>query len=305
MQSLRIAYLLFFIIFLASCGGEGDNPPPSSPKSPTLNAINDIVVAQGGPVLAFNLTASDPNLSLLTFTMDGSVGGAYNIETAGATLSSDGAFSWDYNVAGIVAADYIVEFTVTNAEGYSDSQSVTITLSDGSPIIAAIPDQMATLGSTTPVSFSVSASDPNGLSLNYAVDTSYGAGTDPNVVAAFNTGTHLFSWDISAELQGIYNVRFIVTNSNGKSSTSVAKITIQDASSQQFANGESQYSAHCQTCHGPGGRFGTQTQIQCIDSLTFYEKVNGGSMSGYAASMSAQDKADVLYYLNNVEPTRC
>jgi len=310
MHSLRIASLLFLILFLVSCGsgdgaGSGQNAPPADPKAPTLGAISDIFVDQGGPALSFNLSATDPNMSQLTFSMDGSVGGAYNVESAGATLSSDGAFYWDYNGNGIVAADYVVEFTVTNAEGYSDSQNVTITLGDGSPIVATIPDQTATLGSTTPVSFSVSASDPNGLSLTYAVDASYGAGTDPSVVAAFNASTQQFSWDISAQLQGVYSVKFVVTNSNGKSSEVIAKITIQDANAQQFANGESKYNGHCRSCHGPEGRLGSQTPIQCIDSLTYYGKVNGGSMSGYASSFSTQDKADVLYYLNNVDPSRC
>jgi len=75
-----------------------------------------------------------------------------------------------------------------------------------------------------------------------------------------------------------------------------------------YSNGGTQYNAHCLSCHGPGGAGGSQTLIKCIDSVTYYEKVNsGGSMSGYASSMSAQDKADVLYYLDNpnMDTTYC
>ena len=410
MQVLRVLTFCLPLIFLAACDQAQDTPAETvPPTAPTLAAIGNKVVAQGGTPLSFTLSATDPKNSPLTFSMDGSVGGAHNVENEGATLGSNsGVFSWDYTTNASVAGDYVVTFTVTNATGDSDSETITITLNDGSPVmatignksgysgsptalaftvsatdpnglpltyamdgsvgagadpstlgamfdapnrafswdlslvspasfvvkftvtnsngqsdsetititvldsspvLATIGNKSATVGATTPISFSVSASDPNGLSLTYTMDGSVGAGVDPSTIgASFDPVSRVFTWDISnATLVpvGSYTVKFTVTNSNGQSDSETITISIQAVPTADYANGESQYGAHCQSCHGPGGRFGTATQIQCIDSATFYEKVNGGSMTGYASSMTTQDKADVLYYLNMYDASRC
>ncbi len=54
-----------------------------------------------------------------------------------------------------------------------------------------------------------------------------------------------------------------------------------------------------------GGNAGSAVPIQCIDSLTFYARINGGNMSGYASGWSDSDRDAVFFYLNNVDPGNC
>jgi len=315
MQFKRVSQICMVIMLLAGCGEDGSPSgqglPPVDSHSPTLAAIGNKVVSQGGNALNFQLSATDPNSLQITFSIDGSVGPGLNPENYGATLGGVNAdtFSWDYTQNNAPQGNYSVQITATNSDGYSDSETVAIVINDGSPQLTQISNINASLGATTPVTFTANANDPNGLSVTYSLDGSVGSGTDPTTLGAMISPTSgAFSWDISdanTVVVGSYTMDVIATNSNGQSDSVRVTITVQDAANAQFTNGESQYSAHCERCHGPGGRFGTETQIQCIDSVTFYSKVNGGTMSGYAASMTTQDKADVLYYLNNYDPTRC
>jgi len=297
-------------MFLAACGQgddpSGDNTPAVNPNAPTLGAIGNKVVAQGGSTLVITLSATDPNQSALTFSWDPTVGPGANPESQGAVFTPGNAtFSWNYGASPI--GQYSAKFIVTNNQGLSDSETISIRINDGSPVLNPIGNKTASLGSTTAINFTVSATDPNGLSLSYAMDGSVGAGADPATLGA-TFASRVFNWDISnASLvtAGTYNVKFTVTNSNGQFDSETISITIQDASSAQYANGQSKYNTYCKSCHGEGGVGGTATLIQCIDSVTYYTAVNGGVMNGQASALSTQDKADVLYYLDNYAPGKC
>ena len=275
-------------------------------SSPVLSAIGDKTVSLGGQALTFTISATDPNNLSLVYSMNAGVGPGSNPETSGASFNADTrTFSWDYSNSNATPGNYNVQFTVTNSDSKTDSETIRITVLDGSPILNAIGDKTVTQGGPA-MSFTVSASDPNNLSLTYSMDASVGPGLNPQTAgASFNTATRTFSWDYSNATVGDYNVQFTVTNPDLKSASETIRITVQEQPSGDFNNGLAKYGQNCESCHGPGGRFGSQTAIQCIDSATFDEKINGGSMSGYASSWSTQDEIDVLYYLNNVEPTRC
>lgn len=192
----------------------------------------------------------------------------------------------------------------TGCGGGGDSESAA-PADPNAPVLASV-GSMSVIQGGTAINFSLSATDPNNSILSYAMDAGVGPGMNPQTYgASFDIGTGTFTWDFNGSPLGDYSVKFTVSNAEGYSDSETVTITVQDGAAAQYANGETQYGAHCQSCHGPGGRFGSATQIQCIDSATYYSKVNGGSMSGYASSMSDQDKADVLYYLDNYDPTRC
>jgi hypothetical protein len=87
---------------------------------PVLATVGDKTIAEDA-LLAFNLSASDPDGDVLTFSVTGL--------PEGATLdSATGAFSWTPSFE--QAGSYTVTFTVTDPRGLSASETITITVED-------------------------------------------------------------------------------------------------------------------------------------------------------------------------------
>ena len=175
------------------------------------------------------------------------------------------------------------------------------------PVLNTIGYKTIILGDP-PLAFTVSASDPNNLTLMYSTDGSVGTGANPYIdtgsVATFNPDTQQFSWDVTGVAPADYWVQFTVMNTNGYSDSETIRIRVQDQPSE-FEIGQRNYDADCARCHGPEGRNGSQTLLQCVDPTLFYEKINGGSMTGYANGWSSSDQDAVLFYLHNVNPSIC
>jgi len=176
-----------------------------------------------------------------------------------------------------------------------------------SPVLSTIGYKSIILGDP-PLKFTVTASDPNNLTLMYSTDGTVGTGPNPYVdtgsVASFDPNTHQFNWDVTGVAPADYWVQFTVMNTNGYSASEIIRIRVQDQPSE-FEIGQRKYDANCSSCHGPEGRNGNQTLLQCVDPTLFYDKINGGSMTGYASSWSSSDQDAVLFYLHNVNPSIC
>jgi len=175
------------------------------------------------------------------------------------------------------------------------------------PTLNSIGDKTITLGDP-PLTFTVSATDPNNLMLMYSSDGSVMSGANPYTetgsLASFDPNSRQFSWDVTGVNPADYYVQFSVMNSNGESDSEIIRIRVQTQPSE-FEIGQQKYDASCRTCHGPEGRDGDQGLIQCIDSMTYYGKINGGSMSSYVRGWTDAEKAAVLFYLDNVNPGAC
>ena len=171
------------------------------------------------------------------------------------------------------------------------------------PVLGSVGSKTIAVGGT--LTFTVTATDPNNLQLILSKDGSVGSGLNPftatGSLATFNTNTGRFSWNTTTVTEGDYFVQFSVMNTNAETDSEIVKISVQG----QYALGEQKYNDDCQSCHGTGGIGGSQTLIQCIDSATFFEKINGGSMAQYASQWTTSDKNAVLFYLNNVNPAFC
>lgn len=158
------------------------------------------------------------------------------------------------------------------------------------------------------LAFTVTATDPNGLGFTFAANGS--AGTNPFTVtgtkATFindtNSGTGQFSWDTTTATAGDYYIEFSVKNTNEVIDSEIVKITVLGP---QFILGEQKYNDNCQGCHGTGGIGGSKPTLQCISSVIFDQKVNGGSMTQNASALSDADKAAVLFYLQNIPLSSC
>ena len=172
------------------------------------------------------------------------------------------------------------------------------------PVLNSIGNKTIAVGDSI-LAFTVTATDPNDLELVLSTDGSVGGGLNPYIetgsVATFDTNTGQFSWNISSVAEGDYFVQFSVMNTNAETDSEIVRIRVLS----QFAIGEQKYNADCQRCHGTGGVGGSQTLIQCIDSATFFEKINGGSMTQYASPWTSSDKDAVLFYLNSYNPGNC
>lgn len=171
----------------------------------------------------------------------------------------------------------------------------------GAPSIAAINDINIREGSTTPISFNVSASDPNQLDLTYQVTTTATLMDAAALTNALNSNTHSFSWDISNEAAGIYDLTFTVTNTNGESSNTTMSVSIL----AQLDYGALLYHDSCQVCHGNANTnwTGSGGKILCIAQTTFDAAfVAGGKMDGQISPVPpAADLSDIYYYLTNIE----
>ncbi|MEW6100680.1 MAG: putative Ig domain-containing protein [Candidatus Omnitrophota bacterium] len=175
--------------------------------APVLVAIGNRTVDEGSN-LAFTLSATDADGDTLTYSAD--------TLPAGATLDPAlGRFSFtpDYTQAGT----YNVTFSVRDAQGGSDSESITITVNNinQAPMLSFIGDKSVNEGE--PLSFVVTATDPDGDTITYS------ASNLPSG-ANFNASTHTFSWTPASAQAGTYpGVHFEVSDG---SQSSYENITI-------------------------------------------------------------------------------
>jgi len=153
------------------------------------------------------------------------------------------------------------------------------------------------------LNFSLSAFDPDSLSFSF--ETMGRLGANPYIAGAtFNAGTGTFNWGLTNVAAGNYFVTFTVINTISDTDSEEIQITVQ-AEPDVFTIGQNLYNAECQSCHGPGGKGGSQTIIECIDAATYNATINSGSMAQYASTWSTSGKSAVHFYLNQIDPSRC
>lgn len=203
-------------IFTASDGALVSSISPTitvtavvSNQPPVLAAIGNKSVNAGSP-LTFTVSATDPESDALTFSATALPGGAtFN--------ASSRTFTWTPS-ASQGPANYSVTFGVS--DGISqDSETIQIAVVGGTiggnaaPVFNAVNPQ--TVAANTPLTFTVSAVDPNGDPLTYSA-SSLPAG------ATFNAATRTFSWTpASAQGPGSYSVQFHVTDGTGNDDLTV------------------------------------------------------------------------------------
>lgn len=172
-------------------------PVSSTNVAPVLAAIGNKSILEGA-TLNFTVTATDTDT--LTYSASGLPNGAsFN--------SSTGIFSW--TPATNQAGQYGVTFSVSDGTA-SDSETIQISVADvavnQAPVLASIGTK--TVGEGAPLTFTVSASDPDNDALTYRVEA-LPAG------AEFNASTRQFSWvpDYQeSENTRVYPVSFIVSD---------------------------------------------------------------------------------------------
>ncbi len=186
-------------------------------RPPVLNPVGDQSVNEG-ELLSFLLSASDPDGDSLSFAMSGAPTGSSLVDHGDGTAT----FSWtpDFGLTG----NYPVSFTVTDngVPAASDSEAITITVGDVNrpPVLSPVGDQSVNEGEL--LSLLLSASDPDGDSLSFAMS---GAPTGSSLVD-HGDGTATFSWTPDFGLTGNYPVSFTVTDNGAPEASDSEAITI-------------------------------------------------------------------------------
>ncbi|MEI6125105.1 MAG: putative Ig domain-containing protein [Pseudomonadota bacterium] len=177
--------------------------------APVLTSPGNKTVAENA-ALTFTLSATDADADTLSYSATGL--------PSGATLSpTTGAFSWTPSYA--QAGAYTITFTASDATlSSSQTSTITVTNVNRAPVLSAIGSKSVSEGAT--LSFSISATDPDGDTLAYfASNLPDGATFDPD--------TRTFSWEPGYDSAGNYqNVLFTVTDNGDPLLSDYEAITI-------------------------------------------------------------------------------
>jgi hypothetical protein len=194
------------VVVLRGAGGIANQPP-------VLAAIGDRTVAEG-VLLGFTVSATDANGDTLSYSASSlPPGAAFNPVTR--------TFAWTpgFTQAGSYPG---VTFTVSDGRGGTDSEAVTITVTNANapPVLAAIGDR--TVAEAGTLTFTVSATDADGNPLTYSA-----SGLPPG--ATFTAATRVFTWTPTYVQSGSYpGVTFAVSDGLGGSTSEAITITVTE-----------------------------------------------------------------------------
>ena len=174
-------------------------------QPPVLSTVGSRTISEGS-ALNINLSASDADGNNLTYSVSGN--------PSGSSLSGN-TFSW--TPTSTQSGSYTVTFTVDDGVGSSDSETITISVTDKnlSPVLSAIGDQTVSEGNA--LNLTLSASDPDGDSVTYSVSG--------NASGSSLSGSN-FNWTPTLDQSGTYAITFTANDSNGGSDSETIHITV-------------------------------------------------------------------------------
>ena len=175
---------------------------------PELIGVFDPIDTQEGGTLTMQFTGQDPDGGQVLLGCDNPPAGAQ-------VYSASMAFSWtpDYTQGGNPPVSYTLSFYAYDYEGAkSSAKPITVNVKNTNRAPVITPISMKGVNENDILTFSVTASDPDGDSLTYS------ASNLPSG-ASFNPSTQIFSWEPDYTQGGEYAVNFTVTD-NGQAPTS-------------------------------------------------------------------------------------
>ncbi|MCE5272953.1 Ig-like domain-containing protein [bacterium] len=191
-------------------------PPPPVNTPPVLNPIQNRSVA-AGDVVSILAQATDANGDQLTYALSGNVLSAI---PAPVFNTATGQFTWS-TTAATIGGIYQATVTVSDGHGGVVSRSFTITVAgvNHPPVLGTLNNVTVNQGQV--VSFTVTATDPDGDPLTLSAS---GAPLTATPAASFNAATGQFSWATSQAIQGNFTLTF--TASDGKGGVATKSITV-------------------------------------------------------------------------------
>ena len=185
--------------------------------APMLASIGDKSVNELDE-LTFTATATDDDTiggtaDTLAFSLTGTV-------PTGATINSNtGAFSWTPTAS--QAGVHTVTVQVTDGASATDSEDVTVTVSDSNmnPVLASIGSK--SVNELVALSFTATATDGDGDTLTYSLTS-----TPPTGAAITDAGA--FSWTPSELQDGTHDITVQVSDGAGGSDSEVIEVTVAE-----------------------------------------------------------------------------
>ncbi len=216
----------YYITFYADDGVDTDSEVvtitvnEAGNQAPILSAIGPRSTIEGNN-LNFGVSASDPDGISPTLSTSTLPTGASFINNGNGT----GTFDW--TPAYTQSGTYFITFYATDGAAI-DSEVVSITVNEAgnqAPILAAIGPRNTTEG--IPLSFGVSASDPDGVIPSLNTSTLPGGASFVNN----GNGTGSFNWTPDYTQSGSYPVTFYATD-GAATDSEVVTITVNEAGNQ-------------------------------------------------------------------------
>lgn len=177
------------------------------------------------------------------------------------------------------------------------------------PVLSPIGNRSVIPGET--LAFTVSATDPNGLTLTYDTDGSVGSGANPYTetgsLASFNTNNRQFSWNTTGVTTGDYYIQFSVMNSAAQSDSETIRITIQ-TNPTQYNEGQTLYTNNCARsgCHKNQENNTGGFSILCTDAGVIQNATDGTlDLDMPLFNFSENEVTAIAYYLYNFDSDAC
>ena len=217
-------------------------PVPGAPHSLSHNRDIRIVTGSGGntdPVLGAIGAKSKNELTSLTFTATATDDDNDTLEFSlgagaptGASITSGGAFSWTPSES--QDGTHTITIQVEDGNGGSDSEDVTVTINEVNRSPVATSPGTQTVSELLPLSFTVTASDPDVINgVDDAIDFALGPNSPPG--ASISPATGLFSWTPTEQQDGTYNM--VVQVSDGDMSAAVTfPVTVSEVNEDPVLN---------------------------------------------------------------------
>ncbi|HXF49601.1 MAG TPA: Ig-like domain-containing protein [Verrucomicrobiae bacterium] len=212
------------VTFIASDGSLADSETVTITvnnvnRAPILAGIGNKVVNENQQ-LAFNVSASDPDLTVSALSVVGLPSGATFVDS----LNGTGRFTWMPSF--IQSGNYNVRFIASDGS-LADSELIIVTVNNvnAPPVLAAIGSKLVTENQL--LSFRISASDVDGTNPNFtALNVPSGA-----IFTDSLNGAGSFRWTPSFTQAGTYNVTFIASDGT-LADSEVVTITVNESGNQ-------------------------------------------------------------------------
>ena len=171
--------------------------------APTITTLTGDTSVSEGESATFSVTATDPGADALTYTWDFGDGSP--------TVTGD-------SVSHVFADNgtYTVTVTVTDDEGATTRDTLTVQVANVAPTVTLGPDQTVDEGEV--VTLNGSVTDPSLLD-THTIEWTFGDGT---TATGTLTPTHVFTDD------GVYTVSLTVTDSDGAATTESIVVTVRN-----------------------------------------------------------------------------
>jgi nitrite reductase (NO-forming) / hydroxylamine reductase len=299
-------YLLFTLLILplmtdsafAARGGWRWNTPNISNQSFNIdeNSANGTVV---GTVLA-----SDPNGDSLSYSITGgNSSGAFAINASNGVLTVANSAALDYETI----TQFGLTVRVADPGGLDDSSTITVALNDvdettpnNTPDISNQSFNIDENSANGTVVGTVSAADPDGDSLSYAITAGNASGA-----FAINAGNGVLTVANSAALDFETLTQFGLTvqvvDAGGLDNSATISVTLNnvaDGASSPYPAGEALYNSTCFACHGSdaGGRF-VRRSIRGFNTWTINNAINNVPSMNFLSYLTGTERNDIRDYL--------